>query len=193
MALRRPRRVDHHVGLERGAVVEVHARDPWRRLRRQQQPGDGVPNADLDTWLGEGRLPQQPLQCRPPHDQDGQVLVAGTGLTEVGPGRCGDAADVVQGLEHVGHVVAHLDDQAGEEAVGLVRLRCAGPAGGEGLLGVATRRDHIAFEHDHLVAGAAEDERARQPADAGAGDQDAHRVRPSSPRARSWATASYDS
>ena len=51
--------------------------------------------------------------------------------------------------QHVGEVTAHLDDEAGQEAVGLVDLRGAAAVGDERLLGVSGRGQRIAFEQDH--------------------------------------------
>ena len=83
------------------------------------------------------RLAQHPLEGGAAHDEHGQVLVARTGLAEVGVGRHGDAADGEQRLEHVGEALAQDDHDAGQEAVGLVHLLGAAPLGGEGGLGVA--------------------------------------------------------
>ena len=89
-----------------------------------------------------------------------QVLVAGLGsprLAVVGivmqpaASRC---------VEHVGEAVAQLDDEAGEEAVGLVHLRRAAPLGGEGGLGVGRGRQRVLLEQRDRMPGAGERERA---------------------------------
>ena len=72
------------------------------------------------------------------------------------------AAGGEQRVEHVGEVVAQLDHDAGEEAVGLVDLRGAAPLGDERLLGVGVGRERVALEHGDPVAGAAERERRGQ-------------------------------
>ena len=62
-------------------------------------------------------------------------------------------------------MLAQLDEDAGEEAMGLVDLRRAPSFGLERLLGVGPGRERVALDHRDLVAGPAEGERQRQPAD----------------------------
>ena len=121
--------------------------------------------AHLDARLGEHGLPQQPLERRPPHDEHDQVLVARLRVAEVVAGRDGDAPGAAQGVEHVGEVAAHLDDEAGQEAVGLVHLLGAAAVGEERLLGVSGRGQRVAFEQDHPMPGPTEGERAAQATD----------------------------
>ena len=86
--------------------------------------------------------------------------------------RHGVPADREQRVEHVGEVLAQLDHDAGEEAVGLVHLRGAAPLGGERLLGVGVGRQRVALEHGHPVTGPPEGQRRAEPADARPDDDD---------------------
>ena len=76
-----------------------------------------------------------------------------------------------------GNRCAQLGDDAGEEAVGLVRLRRPLPLGRERRLGVVDGRGAVALEHGDLVAGSAERQRGGEPADAASDDHDPQRGR----------------
>ena len=168
-----PGRSHDRVGLEAGAVLELHAGDHRRAVAvLGHEPGDGRAGEEADAGLGPGRPPQHPLEGGPAHDEHLEVLVARLRLAEVGGHRQDQAADRQQLVEDVGEVLAQLHEDAGEEPVGLVDLRRAPSFGLERLLGVGPRRERVALDHRDLVAGPPEGERERQPADAAADHHD---------------------
>ena len=111
-----------------------------------------------------------------------EVFVARLRLAEVGGHRQDQAADRQQLVEDVGEVLAQLHEDAGEEPVGLVDLRRAPSLGLERLLGVGPRRERVALDDGDLVAGPAEGERERQPADPAAHHHDPFPHRHAAPR-----------
>ena len=161
-----PGRSHDRVGLEAGAVLELHAGDHRRAVAfLGDEPGDGRSGEEADAGLGPGRPPQHPLEGGPAHDEHLEVFVARLRLAELGGHRQDQAADRQQLVEDVGQVLAQLHEDAGEEPVGLVDLRRAPSLGLERLLGVGPHRQGVALDQRDLVAGPSEGERERQPAD----------------------------
>ncbi len=165
----------HHdeVGVEDAAVPQPDPADGGRSpvpggIGHQARDRDA--GTDLDAVLGQDRPAQDPVDRGAPHDQDGQVLVARPWLAEVGGRRHRGAADRQEVVEDVGEPVAQQHLEAGEESVGLVRLRRPAPLGAERLVGIGAGRQRVALEEGHTVAGPGERERAPQAADASADD-----------------------
>ncbi len=157
---------DHEVGVVDRAVLEPDAGDGRAAVAGVgEEADDRRGGRDRHPRFGERGPAQHPFEGGTAHDEHRQILVAGLRFTERRRAVERVTARGHERVEHVGQVIAQFHDDPGKEAVGLMRLRRAGPLGTERGFGVCICGQRVPFEDRDGVARTSEHQGSCQPPD----------------------------
>ena len=168
-------RVDDEVGVEHGAVGELHPRDRRRTdgPRSGSEPDDPLAvQQRRERRIAVGHhAPQHPLVGRATTGEGDEVLVARHGAAVHALGEHGDEVEwgrpgVEQRVEHVGVAVAQQVAQPGQECMGVAHLRRAPAVPVERAVRVGGEGRVVALDQHDLVSCPAGAQRDTQPGDA---------------------------
>ena len=191
-------RDDHGPRSDRSLLAGANAHDlrhSGDQRRLGDEPDHVTSTAQLHHRLRLNGLAENPLEDRAATHDRGHLAVLRQALVARHVRREVDQrhASRVQALEHVGGTLVEQHAKARQEAVSQTRLRNTGSTPvGPHLLGRGGDRCGVALADDNIAALTAEQERGREPADAGTDDHDLRhktasrsqrRVRPRRPTA----------